>query len=91
MPREEPLDTSIPIRYGADREHLESDFIYHAPFGDQAKRYEAIRDAGGILAAVMLALCPPSAERTLAYRKVQEAVMWANASIALNEQPTPAE
>lgn len=31
---------------------------------------------------IILGHCPPSAERTLAIRKLQEARMWANAAIA---------
>lgn len=30
-------------------------------------------------------LCPESRERSLAFTKIDEAVMWANASIARNE------
>ncbi len=60
-------------------------FKYHAPFGDQATRYQEIREAGGYLAQIITNLAPESEERTLALRKIQEAVMWANASIAINE------
>jgi hypothetical protein len=74
----------------ADRYDLENIFTYHAPFGTQQERYVVLRNAGKTLAAVVLASCPPSAERTLALRKIEEAVMWANASIARNEKP-PAE
>lgn len=66
---------------------LENDFVYHPPFGDQAARYQDIRDGAAVLTGIVLSHCPPSAERTLAQRKIQEAMMWANASIALNEQP----
>ena len=61
-------------------------FTYHPPFGNQADRYVAIRGSAKAFAKQMQALCPPSAELTLALRRVQEAVMYANASIAINEE-----
>jgi hypothetical protein len=33
--------------------------------------------------------CPESRERSLALSKLQELVMWSNASIAINEEPVP--
>lgn len=60
-------------------------FTYHAPKGDQPKRYGILRSRALGLAEFIQTLCPPSAERTLALRKVEEASMWANASIARNE------
>lgn len=64
---------------------LENAFMYHAPQPAQVGRYEQIRAAGAVLAGVIVASSPESAEQTLALRKVQEAVMWGNASIAINE------
>lgn len=60
-------------------------FTYHAPKGNQLERYQRIRDAGRAFAQVLLIECPESAERTLALRDVQRAVMMANAAIAVNE------
>ncbi len=60
-------------------------FTYHPPKGDQVDRYEDLRMEALKLAQSINNLCPDSAERTLAIRKLQEAVMWANASIAINE------
>lgn len=57
-------------------------FKYHAPKGDQAERYEQIRDAARLFASEVVRLSPESRERTHAINKVQEAVMWANAAIA---------
>lgn len=65
---------------------LDNLFTYHPPFGDQAKRYETMRAVGKLLAETIMKLTPGSAEQTLAVRRVQEAVMWANASIACNEK-----
>ena len=61
---------------------LENWFTYHAPEGDQAKRYENIRTAGLMMARVIVASTPPSADQTAAIRKIREAVMTANAAIA---------
>ncbi len=58
-------------------------FKYHAPTPEQIEKYQAIRDAAHILAASILTNCPPCADRAAALRKVREAVMTANASIAL--------
>ena len=60
-------------------------FTYHAPKGDQADRYQRIRQAGKDLATVILECCPASADATAAIRKAREAVMTANAAIACNE------
>lgn len=66
---------------------IENTFTYHAPFGDQAARYEIIRKAAKDLAITMERACPESRELSLALTAVQQAVMWANASIAINEKP----
>ena len=57
-------------------------FTYHKPEGDQAKRYEEIRTAAAGFAKVIVDNTPASADQTAAIRKVREAVMTANASIA---------
>lgn len=65
---------------------INSAFTYHAPKEDQTVRYVEIRDNAKQFAKLIEHDCPPSSERTLALRKLQECVMWANASIAINEQ-----
>nr|ALS90840.1 MetaGeneMark_Unknown Function [uncultured bacterium] len=60
-------------------------FTYHAPKGDQATRYEFLRTKARLLAAVIVDNCPESRERALALTNLQQAIMWANASIAINE------
>ncbi len=64
---------------------LDNIFKYHPPKGDQPERYEKIRAAAKEFAEVINACCPDSADKTAAIRKLREAVMTANASIALNE------
>lgn len=60
-------------------------FTYHPPKGDQAVRYSSIRIEALELARVIDDLAPDSREKSLALTKLEEAVMWANASIARNE------
>lgn len=80
-------DTFVYYRrlYMSYKLELEKMFCYHPPKGDQVGRYVTVRSAGRDLAEYIMKQCPDSPEKTLAIRKVQEAVMWANASIAINE------
>jgi hypothetical protein len=73
---------------------LQNWFTYHSPSPEknwrltedtyltQAERYEAIRNAGYVMAKMIVAMTPSSADQTVAIRKIREAVMVANASIA---------
>lgn len=60
-------------------------FTYHAPKEGQQGRYESIRTEARGLAYTILASTPASREQSLALTKLEEAVTWANASIARNE------
>jgi len=60
-------------------------FTYHAPIGNQPDRYHAIREKARELALLLNDLCPASRELALAYTELESAIMWANASIARNE------
>jgi hypothetical protein len=62
---------------------LENLFNYHAPEPDQPAKYEAIRAGAKAFAAIILENTPKSADQTSSIRKLREAVMTANASIAL--------
>ena len=64
---------------------INSRFTYHAPKEGQPERYVSIRAKARELAALIESSCPDSHERTVAIDKVDECVMWANASIARNE------
>lgn len=75
-------DVGVPV--GPPKDAIEELFTYHAPTGDQPERYNRIREAAMNLARVIDRDCPASADRTTAIRKVSEAVMTANASIARN-------
>jgi len=61
---------------------LEKRFTYHAPTEGQPEIYETIRSYGKAMAIIIDTHCVDSVEKTLAIRKVEEAVMWANASVA---------
>lgn len=57
-------------------------FTYHAPRGDQAERYQRIRDKARELAQLINELTPESREQSLAFTQIEEAVFWANAAVA---------
>ena len=67
-----------------DSEKVDNWFTFHPASTEQAQKYEAIRESAREFARVICLLCPGSADRTAALRKVREAVMTANASIACN-------
>jgi hypothetical protein len=66
-------------------QQIENAFTYHAPKGDQAERYTEIRDKAKELALLLDVRCPNSREKSLALTNLEQAIMWANASIARNE------
>jgi hypothetical protein len=66
-----------------DEDTLNDVFRYHAPDAAQVVRYQELREAAKAFARVVLQHCPPSADRSAAVRHVREALMTANASIAL--------
>lgn len=61
-------------------------FTYHPPKGDQTQRYVHIRDGGRQLAEQLVHLCPASRELSLALTNLEQAIFWANAAIARNEE-----
>lgn len=66
-------------------DQIENIFTYHKPINDQAFRYEHLREKARILAQDINLMCPDSREKSLAITNLQQAIMWANASIAINE------
>ena len=66
---------------------LANRFTYRAPHGDQADRYQLIRAHAHGLATLIDGHAPDSREKSLAITHLEEAVMWANAAIARNEEP----
>jgi hypothetical protein len=66
-------------------DQIKNIFTYHKPKADQPERYEKLREGARLLAQGINELCPESREKSLAITNLQQAVMWANASIAINE------
>lgn len=67
------------------KEEIANNFTYHAPKADQPERYNHLRDLAKHLAMTIHDCCPDSREKALAHTKLEESIMWANASIARNE------
>lgn len=67
------------------RDQLANRYTYHAPKGDQAQRYERIRQQIYATATVCVDLTPCSPEQTRALNALDEAMMLFNAAIARNE------
>ena len=70
---------------GIHRMDLDNLFTYHPPKGDQAERYQNLREIAKELAILIVKYCPPSADTTAAIRKLRECLMTANSAIACNE------
>ena len=70
-------------------QQIKNAFTYHPPKPGQPERYQHLRDDGKYLAESIDDNCPESREKALALTKVEEAIMWANAAIARNEDPDP--
>ena len=64
---------------------VENNFTYHAPKKDQVVRYQEIRNMGKEFTYYLLNNCPSSRERSIAFTRIEEAIMWANAAIARHE------
>lgn len=64
-----------------DLDHI---FKYHSPRPDQLPKYEEIRNSGKYFAQIIQRNTPPGPDQDSAIRKIREAVMIANASVALD-------
>jgi hypothetical protein len=67
-------------------QQFENNFKYHPATGDKGQRHEDIRNTLKNAAYFIEKHCPNSRERSLAITKLEEAMMWANAAIARNEE-----
>lgn len=66
--------------------NLDNIFKYHPPTPDDTVAYEKLRNSAKSFAQAIVELVPTGADQTAAVRKVREAVMTANAGIALKGQ-----
>lgn len=70
----------------ADLNKVENGLSYHPVKDDeQGQRYAHNRAAAHEFVKALMVNCPPSRELSLAITNLQQALMWANAAIAINE------
>jgi hypothetical protein len=67
-------------------EELEKRFTYHQPTPGRLDSYRSIRAIAADFAMTVSTLVPESREQALALTKIEEAMFWANAGIARNEE-----
>ena len=68
-----------------EQNELENIFTYHPVKEGQDEKYKALRARGLEMAQLIFELCPSSRERSVAITKLQEVIMFSNASIAIHE------
>lgn len=69
-----------------DRADIEWRFQYHKPSEKKAVGHMDIRSGCELAAKRIMAICPPGRERSLAITKLEEAMMWGNASLAREKE-----
>lgn len=68
-----------------DLTDIEDIFSYHPPKDEETRHaHEKVRENLLDIAIFFYAVLPDSTEKTLAIRKLQEAMMYANAAIAIH-------
>ncbi len=68
-----------------DEEYINNIFSYHPPLNTLTReKHEFVRESVGSLASKLNKVIPDSPEKTLAIRRLQEAMMYANAAIAIH-------
>jgi len=80
-------DTLAAMSERPDTYDEENVFTYHKPGPLDPAKYTAIREQAKGLALLLRELCPNGPELAKARRKIEEAVFWANASIARQSEP----
>jgi len=63
-------------------QRIENNFKYHAPTPEQQEKYVRLRGEAKMLAYTIDGECPDGLEKVFAMKKLEEAIFWANASIA---------
>ena len=84
--RDLELKERVMVKVPSD-DDLENWFTYHSPTKDDVEAYLRIRSSALACARVIQAECPAGPDKTVAIRKIREAVMTANASIACAGKP----
>jgi len=74
-----------------DENTIENNFKYHRPLEKNIAKFKEIRDEARTFAKLIMDEVPECAERTIAFRKIEEAVMWANAGLARNQGYQPVD
>lgn len=77
------MEGSTATRQMTLAEKLTDIFTYHLPRGEQPAKYEVIRVKALELAKTIVENTPTCADQTAAIRLLREAVMTANAAVAL--------
>ena len=77
-------DAEIAEPVGVKNPKIENNFTYHAPTTIKQEKYTIFRSFGKELAYLIEYECPESREKSIAMTKLEEVIMWANASIARN-------
>ena len=68
-----------------DKAELEKRFTYHAPTQANIGHFKTIRNMALNFARYINGVCPDGREKSTAITKLDETVMWANASLARGE------
>lgn len=75
--------SNIPPEVKAD---LENRFRHHPPTGEKVDKHYQLREKSLELAELIAELCPESRERSLSFTNLEQALFWANASIARQQE-----
>lgn len=67
-----------------EKQTIDNIYTYHAPNKEKVDIYTSLRQEAKRLANKINKSCPESREKDQALLKLEEVVMWANASIARN-------
>lgn len=62
-------------------------FAHHSPTGNAAHNHGILRNAAHIFGRAVLSNTKPSREQSAAIAKIREAMMWANAAVAIHGSP----
>lgn len=86
LPRPPRLRSVVAHRYGPVVRTLEDvldQFAYHPATRDTAPKHALVRDLFASMAEQLWDVIPPGPEKTLVFRELQQAQMFANLAVAL--------